>query len=50
MVEMLTGYPPWHECDTFDALYNIVNGITKPNLPENCSDHANMFVVGCFKK
>ena len=50
IVEMLTGEPPWQMFGAVTATLKIVTEITKPKLPEGCSEALVEFVSKCFIK
>lgn len=50
-VEMLTGYPPWHEFEAMAAIFKIATSDTpKYELPKTVSSVARDFLKLCFRK
>eukprot|EP00210_Caulerpa_lentillifera_P003788 g3619.t1 len=49
IIELLTGSPPYFECQPYQALYRIVQD-HHPPLPDMASEALNSFLLCCFKK
>ena len=49
VIEMLTGYPPYFDCQPIQALYKIVQDESPP-IPEGISPLLDDFLTECFQK
>lgn len=49
IIELITGYPPYHEMQPMSALFRIVND-DHPPVPYNVSRECEDFLMYCFQK
>lgn len=49
IVELVTGYPPYHELEQMPALYRVVHDLHPP-LPLGISPYLRDFLLSCFQK
>lgn len=49
VIELLTGTPPYFDCQPIQALYRIVQEDCPP-LPDQISAYLENFLRGCFQK
>ncbi len=50
VIEMITGKPPWSNYkNPYKILFQIMNSLEPPEIPNNCSDTLSNFISCCLK-
>jgi serine/threonine protein kinase len=49
VIELLTGQPPYYDCNPMTAMFRIVQD-PHPPFPENISEDCEAFLLRCFER